>query len=31
LHRLVPAACVQHSRKLEQATLRFLKHRPGGA
>jgi DNA topoisomerase IB len=31
LHRLVPAASAQHPRKLEQATLRFLKHRPRSA
>ena len=31
LHRLVSATMVQHPRKLEQATLRFLKHRPRSA
>lgn len=31
LHRLVPAASAQYPRKLELATLRFLKHRPRGA
>lgn len=31
LHRLVPVASAQHPRKLELATLRFLKHRPRNA